>query len=118
MMASELKQKITAVLFPKNKLTLGQASRLAKMGQLRFQHVLASWRIACGALRGRRFRSGSSHPKRPWSVSTVASSTLPIVDLAVINILSWGGGVSERAAEIKFSRGPNFHANQMFVIHR
>jgi predicted HTH domain antitoxin len=46
MSASELKQEIAIVLFQKNKLTLGQASRLAEMNQLQFQHVLASRHIA------------------------------------------------------------------------
>ncbi|MEZ5585248.1 MAG: UPF0175 family protein [Candidatus Competibacteraceae bacterium] len=45
MSASELKQEIAIVLFQKNKLTLGQASRLAEMSQLQFQHVLASRNI-------------------------------------------------------------------------
>ena len=43
--ASELKQEIAILLFEKNKLTLGQASRLAEMSQLRFQHLLASRNI-------------------------------------------------------------------------
>jgi predicted HTH domain antitoxin len=46
MSASELKQEIAIFLFQKNKLTLGQASRLAEMNQLQFQHVLASRQIA------------------------------------------------------------------------
>lgn len=45
MSASELKQEIGIVLFQKNKLTLGQASLLAEMSQLAFQHVLASRNI-------------------------------------------------------------------------
>jgi predicted HTH domain antitoxin len=45
MSASELKQEIAILLFQKNKLTLGQASRLAEMSQLRFQHLLASRNI-------------------------------------------------------------------------
>ena len=45
MSASEFKQEIAIVLFRKNKLTLGQASRLAEMSQLRFQHLLASRNI-------------------------------------------------------------------------
>ena len=42
---SELKQEIAILLFQKNKLTLGQASRLAKISQFRFQHLLASRNI-------------------------------------------------------------------------
>jgi predicted HTH domain antitoxin len=45
MSASELKQEIAILLFQKNKLTLGQASRLVEMSQLRFQHLLASRNI-------------------------------------------------------------------------
>ncbi len=45
MSASELKQEIAILLFQKNKLTLGQASRLAEMSQLCFQHLLASRNI-------------------------------------------------------------------------
>jgi predicted HTH domain antitoxin len=45
MSASELKQEIAILLFQKNKLTLGQASRLAEMSQFRFQHLLASRNI-------------------------------------------------------------------------
>lgn len=39
---SELSQEIAILLFQKEKLTLGQASRLAGMSQLQFQHLLAS----------------------------------------------------------------------------
>ncbi len=46
MSASELKQEIAVLLFQKNRLTLGQASRLAEMSQLRFQYLLASRGIA------------------------------------------------------------------------
>ena len=42
MSASELRQEIAILLFQKEKLTLGQASRLAEMNQLTFQHLLAS----------------------------------------------------------------------------
>lgn len=45
MSESELKQEIAILLFQKEKLTLGQASRLAEMTQLEFQHVLASRQI-------------------------------------------------------------------------
>jgi predicted HTH domain antitoxin len=40
-----LKQEIAVLLFQKEKLTLGQASRLAGMSQLHFQHLLASRQI-------------------------------------------------------------------------
>ena len=43
--AAELKQEIAVLLFQKNKLTLGQASKLAEMSQFRFQHLLASRNI-------------------------------------------------------------------------
>ena len=46
MSASEMKQEIALLLFQKNKLTLGQASRLAETSQLQFQHLLASRNIS------------------------------------------------------------------------
>ncbi len=45
MSTSELRQEIAILLFQKEKLTLGQASRLAEMNQLEFQHLLASRQI-------------------------------------------------------------------------
>ena len=42
---AELKEEIALLLFQKEKLTLGQAGELAGMGQLQFQHLLASRRI-------------------------------------------------------------------------
>jgi predicted HTH domain antitoxin len=45
MSEAELKQEIAVMLFQKEKLTLGQASRLAGMNQLQFQHLLASCEI-------------------------------------------------------------------------
>jgi len=45
MSASELSLEIAVLLFQREKLTLGQASRLAGMSQLQFQHVLASRQI-------------------------------------------------------------------------
>lgn len=45
MSAAELMQEIAVLLFQKEKLTLGQASRLAGMNQLQFQHLLASRQI-------------------------------------------------------------------------
>ena len=45
MTEDELKQEIAVLLFRKEKLTLGQASRLAGMSQLQFQHLLASQQI-------------------------------------------------------------------------
>ncbi len=44
--ASELKVEIAVMLFQKRKLSLGQASRLADMGYLEFQHLLASREIS------------------------------------------------------------------------
>ena len=41
----ELLQEIAVMLFQKEKLTLGQASRVAKMSQLQFQHLVASRQI-------------------------------------------------------------------------
>jgi predicted HTH domain antitoxin len=38
----ELRQEIAVLLFEKDRLTLPQASRLAGMDRLRFQHLLAS----------------------------------------------------------------------------
>ena len=45
MTEAELKQEIAVMLFEKEKLTLGQASHLAGMNQLQFQHLLASRQI-------------------------------------------------------------------------
>ncbi len=45
MSAIELKQEIAVLLFQKEKLTLGQASRFAGISQLQFQHLLASRQI-------------------------------------------------------------------------
>ncbi len=45
MSEAELKQEIAVMLFEKQKLTLGQASRLSAMNQLQFQHLLASRQI-------------------------------------------------------------------------
>ncbi len=45
MTESELKQEIAVMLFEKEKLTLAQASRLAKMNRIAFQHLLASRQI-------------------------------------------------------------------------
>lgn len=45
MSATELKQEIAVLLFQKEKLTLGQASRFAGISQLQFQHLLASRQI-------------------------------------------------------------------------
>lgn len=39
---NELKQEVAIMLFQKYKLTLGQASKFADMGQIEFQHFLAS----------------------------------------------------------------------------
>ncbi len=45
MTEAELKQEIAVFLFEKNKLTLAQASRLAGVSRLQFQHLLASRHI-------------------------------------------------------------------------
>ncbi len=45
MTAGELVQEIAILLFQKDKLTLGQASQMAEMSQLQFQHILASRQI-------------------------------------------------------------------------
>ena len=45
MTEGELKQEVAILLFEKEKLTLGQASRLTGMSQLQFQHLLASRQI-------------------------------------------------------------------------
>ena len=42
MTPDELMQEIALLLYQRDKLTLGQASRLARVAQLRFQHLLAS----------------------------------------------------------------------------
>ena len=45
MTEEELRQEIAVLLFQKEKLTLAQASRLAGMPRLQFQHLLASREI-------------------------------------------------------------------------
>ena len=40
--AAELAQEISVLLYQREKLTLGQAAKLAQMSQLQFQHLLAS----------------------------------------------------------------------------
>jgi len=45
MSVTEMKEEIAILLFQKEKLTLGQASRLAGTSQLQFQHLLASRQI-------------------------------------------------------------------------
>ena len=45
MTPGELSQEIAVLLFQKEKLTLGQASRLVGMTRLQFQHLLASRQI-------------------------------------------------------------------------
>jgi predicted HTH domain antitoxin len=45
MTADELRQEIAVLLFQKSKLTLAQASHLAGMTRIRFQHLLASREI-------------------------------------------------------------------------
>ena len=42
MTATELALEIAVLLYQRDKLTLGQASQLAQMSQLQFQHLLAS----------------------------------------------------------------------------
>lgn len=42
MSEEELRQELAVLLFQKERLTVGQASRLAGMDRLRFQHLLAS----------------------------------------------------------------------------
>jgi predicted HTH domain antitoxin len=45
MTEAEFKQEIAIFLFEKEKLTLAQASRLAGVNRLQFQHLLASRQI-------------------------------------------------------------------------
>lgn len=45
MSENEIMQEIAILLFQKEKLTLGQASEMAGMTQLQFQHLLASRQI-------------------------------------------------------------------------
>jgi len=45
MSIAELTQEIAIMLYQKEKITLGQASRLADISQFQFQHLLASRRI-------------------------------------------------------------------------
>ncbi|HEY9695247.1 MAG TPA: UPF0175 family protein [Oculatellaceae cyanobacterium] len=46
MTETEMKQEIAIMLFQKEKLTLAQASRLAGMNRIAFQHLLASRQIS------------------------------------------------------------------------
>lgn len=46
MTKAELLQEIAILLYQKEKLTLGQASKLAQISQVQFQHVLASRQIS------------------------------------------------------------------------
>lgn len=46
MTEKELLQEIAIMLFEKEKLSLGQASKLAEMNLMQFQHLLASRSIA------------------------------------------------------------------------
>ncbi len=46
MTKKELLQEIAIMLFEKEKLTLGQASKLAGINQFNFQHLLASRNIS------------------------------------------------------------------------
>jgi len=45
MTAAELKREVAVLLYQQERLTLGQASRLAGMSQLQFQFLLASRQI-------------------------------------------------------------------------
>jgi len=45
MSPAELLQEVAVMLFGQQRLTLGQASRLAGLSQYRFQHLLASRKI-------------------------------------------------------------------------
>ena len=45
MTEEELRQEIAVLLFQKGKLTLAQASRMAGMSRLQFQHLLASRQV-------------------------------------------------------------------------
>lgn len=45
MSAAEMTQELSVLLFQREKLTLGQASRLAGMSQWQFQQLLASRQI-------------------------------------------------------------------------
>ena len=45
MSEAEMRQEIAVMLFQREKLTLAQASRFARMHRIAFQHLLASRRI-------------------------------------------------------------------------
>ncbi len=45
MTEEELRREIAVLLFQKEKLTLAQASRMAGMSRLQFQHLLASRQV-------------------------------------------------------------------------
>lgn len=42
---SDLLKEVAVMLYQKNRLSLAQASRLAKMSRFQFQHLLASRRV-------------------------------------------------------------------------
>jgi predicted HTH domain antitoxin len=42
MSEAEMRQEIAVLLYSKDKITLAQASRLAAMGRIEFQHLLSS----------------------------------------------------------------------------
>jgi len=46
MTEQEMAQTLAVVLFEREKLTLGQAARLAGMTQVQFQHLLSALKIA------------------------------------------------------------------------
>lgn len=46
MSEDELRQELAVLLYQKEKLTLAQASRLAGLSRLQFQHLLASRQIS------------------------------------------------------------------------
>lgn len=46
MSESELRQEVALLLYSKERVTLAQAARLAKLDRLRFQHLLASRGLA------------------------------------------------------------------------
>ena len=47
MSEEELQREVAVMLFERGKLTMGQASRLAGMPRLQFQHLLASRQSRC-----------------------------------------------------------------------
>jgi uncharacterized protein len=88
MSAAELRQEIAVLLFQKEKLTLGQASRLAGLSRVQFQHLLASRQIPVhyDVAEFEEDLQTLQDLRRLWVV-IIVSDTSPITNLAVVGHL-------------------------------